>query len=137
MYSSDTPATAGPTGTTNQFGSAAEQAWNINITGSRNVVVGIIDEGIQTTHPDLVNNIWVNPYEIAGDGVDNDGNGYIDDRNGWDFVSNDNTVYDAGQDSHGTHVAGTIGGEGGNATGVVGVNWSVTMYSLPSFWNQR
>jgi hypothetical protein len=129
MYSSDTPATAGPSGTTNQFGSAAEQAWNINITGSRNVVVGIIDEGIQNTHPDLINNIWVNPYEVAGDGVDNDGNGYIDDRHGWDFVNNDNTVYDAGQDAHGTHVAGTIGGEGGNANGVVGVNWSVTMIS--------
>ncbi|MFM7038981.1 MAG: S8 family serine peptidase, partial [Planctomycetaceae bacterium] len=129
MYSSDSPAAAGPSGTTNQFGSAAEQAWNVNVTGSRSVVVGIIDEGIQTTHPDLINNIWVNPYEIAGDGVDNDGNGYIDDRNGWDFVNNDNTVYDAGQDSHGTHVAGTIGGEGGNASGVVGVNWAVSMIS--------
>jgi subtilisin family serine protease len=129
MYSGDSPSAIGPAGTTNQYGSAAEQAWDNNITGSRSVLVGIIDEGIQTTHPDLNDNIWVNPYEIAGDGVDNDGNGYVDDRHGWDFVSNDNTVYDAGQDAHGTHVAGTIGGEGGNSSGVVGVNWSVTMIS--------
>ncbi|MEY3176649.1 MAG: hypothetical protein RLZZ436_4563, partial [Planctomycetota bacterium] len=129
MYSSDSPSAIGPAGTTNQYGSAAEQAWDSNITGSRNIVVGIIDEGIQNTHPDLINNIWVNPHEIAGDGVDNDGNGYIDDRHGWDFVNNDNTVYDAGGDSHGTHVAGTIGGEGGNAAGVVGVNWAVSMIS--------
>ena len=129
MYSSDSPTAVGPSGTTNQFGTAAERAWDSNITGSRNIVVGVIDEGIQTTHPDLINNIWVNPYEIAGDGVDNDGNGYIDDRHGWDFVNNDNTVYDAGGDAHGTHVAGTIGGEGGNASGVVGVNWAVTMIS--------
>ncbi|MFM7058794.1 MAG: S8 family serine peptidase, partial [Planctomycetota bacterium] len=129
MYSSDSPTAVGPSGTTNQFGTAAERAWDSNITGSRNIVVGVIDEGIQTTHPDLASNIWVNPYEIAGDGVDNDGNGYIDDRNGWDFVNNDNTVYDAGGDAHGTHVAGTIGGEGGNASGVVGINWAVTMIS--------
>lgn len=125
MYGSDSPA-VGPSGTTNPFGSQAERAWNDNITGSSNVVVGIIDEGIQVNHPDLVNNIWVNPYDPV-DGVDNDGNGYVDDVNGWDFVSNDNSVYDAGQDAHGTHVAGTIGGDGGNGIGVAGVNWDVKM----------
>lgn len=129
MYGSDSPGASGPAGTTNQYGSNAEAAWNTNLTGSRSIVVGIIDEGVQIDHPDLAANIWTNPGEVANDGIDNDGNGYIDDTNGWDFVSNDKTVYDAGQDSHGTHVAGTIGGIGGNTSGVVGVNWAVSMIS--------
>ncbi|MFN9048662.1 MAG: S8 family serine peptidase, partial [Planctomyces sp.] len=127
MFGSDMPTASGPAGTTNRYGSNAEAAWNLNLTGSRSVYVGIIDEGIQIEHPDLAPNIWVNPGEIAKDGVDNDGNGYVDDVNGWDFCNNDKTVYDLGQDSHGTHVAGTIGAVGGNQKGVAGVNWAVTM----------
>lgn len=130
MYSNDSPSGVGPSGTTNQFGSQAEKAWNDNITGSSNVIIGVVDEGIQATHPDLVDNMWVNPFEVAGDGIDNDGNGYVDDIRGWDFVANDNSVYDGTSDDHGTHVAGTIGATGGNGTGVVGVNWDVTMISL-------
>ena len=129
MYGDDSPTASGPSGTTNQFGSQAEKAWDAGYTGSKSVVVGIIDEGIDISHPDLAANIWVNPGETAGDGIDNDGNGYVDDINGWDFVHGDNTVYDAGEDQHGTHVAGTIGGIGGNGAGVAGVNWNVSIIS--------
>lgn len=115
----------------NQYGSNAAAAWAAGQTGSSTVYVGIIDEGIQTTHPDLDANIWTNPYDPT-DGVDNDGNGYVDDTNGWDFANNDRTVYDGGTrgslDSHGTHVSGTIGAEA-NGTGVVGINWNVKLIS--------
>lgn len=130
MYSNDSPVAVGPAATTNIWGSQAEQVWNNGVTGASNVIVGVIDQGIQTTHPDLVNNIWVNPFETPGDGIDNDGNGYVDDIHGWDFVNNDNSVYDGSGDSHGTHVAGTIGAEGGNGLGVTGVSWDVSMISL-------
>jgi len=130
MYGDDQPTASGPTGTTNQFGSQAEKAWDAGFTGSNSVFIGIVDEGIDVNHPDLKANIWVNPYDIPGDGIDNDGNGYIDDVNGWDFYSNDATVYDGGTgDRHGTHVAGTVGGVGGNGIGVAGVSWNVTMIS--------
>ena len=114
------------TSTVNLFGSRAGDAWAAGYTGSSDIYVGIIDEGVQYTHPDLAANMWVNTAEIS-DGIDNDGNGYIDDVNGWDFFNNDNSVFDAGGDDHGTHVAGTIGGVGGNGIGVVGVNWNVKM----------
>ncbi|MFM7116917.1 MAG: S8 family serine peptidase [Planctomycetota bacterium] len=128
VYSDDSPAT-GPSGTTNQFGTQAEKVWASNITGSSSVYVGVIDEGIQITHPELNPNVWVNPYETPGDGIDNDGNGYIDDINGWDFANNDASVYDSTADDHGTHVAGTIGAKGGNGAGLAGMNWTVKMIS--------
>jgi len=113
----------------NQFGSQAGEAWR-KFTGSHDVVIGVIDQGIDVNHLDLKANIWVNPDEIVN-GIDDDGNGYVDDIHGWDFVNNDPTVYDGGTlDRHGTHVAGTIGAVGGNGIGVAGVNWKVTMVSL-------
>ncbi len=130
MSSDDSPTVYGPSGTTNAFGSGAEEAWGQGYTGSRNVVVAVLDEGIQITHPDLAANIWTNPGEVAGDRIDNDGNGYVDDVNGWDFFYNDNTVYHAGEDAHGTHVAGTLGAVGGNGAGVAGVNWNVGIIPL-------
>ncbi|HKQ54143.1 MAG TPA: S8 family serine peptidase, partial [Pyrinomonadaceae bacterium] len=114
----------------------AEPAWNIT-TGSRNVVVGVVDEGIDINHPDLKANVWKNPGEIAGNGVDDDANGFVDDTNGWDFFHNDKTVFDGTgayptdeTDAHGTHVAGTIGAVGNNGAGVTGVNWQVSLMPL-------
>ena len=128
-YSGDTPVSVGPSGTTNINGSQAEQIWNRDITGSSAVFIGVIDEGIQVTHPDLAANMWVNPFEIAGNGIDDDGNGYRDDIHGWDFFNDDSSVYDDTGDDHGTHCAGTIGAVGGNSEGIAGVSWDVTMVS--------
>jgi subtilisin family serine protease len=111
----------------NQFGSKAASAWAANKLGSATVYIGIIDEGYMYTHEDLAANAGVNPGEIAGNGVDDDGNGLIDDVFGWDFDGNNNTIFDGVADDHGTHVAGTIGGVGGNGKGVAGVVWNVKM----------
>lgn len=108
----------------NAFGSQAAEAWGRGHTDCGNVIVGVIDEGIYFNHEDLTANIWVNPYDPA-DGRDNDGNGYVDDTRGWDFAGNSNNINSGGaNDDHGTHVAGTIGGIGGNGKGVAGVCWS-------------
>ncbi|MEI6257455.1 MAG: S8 family peptidase [Planctomycetota bacterium] len=105
----------------------ATQAWNVT-TGSRNVVVAVIDSGIDITHPDLAANIWTNPGDAAGQGVDSDNNGYVDDIHGWNFVDNNNDVSDGY--GHGTHVAGIIGAVGNNGIGVSGVNWQVSLMVL-------
>jgi subtilisin family serine protease len=111
----------------NQFGSQAGEAWAAGKTSCGTVWVGIIDEGYMYMHEDLAANAGKNPGEIEGNGIDDDGNGYVDDVYGWDFDGNDNTVFDGTQDDHGTHVAGTIGGVGGNGKGVAGVCWSVKL----------
>jgi subtilisin family serine protease len=111
----------------NSFGSQATTAWANGKTNCGSVYVGIIDEGYMYTHPDLAANAGVNPGEIPGNGIDDDNNGYIDDVYGWDFDGNNNTIFDGVSDDHGTHVAGTIGGVGGNGTGVAGVCWTVKL----------
>lgn len=111
------------------FGSNAEAAWIAGHTGTNTVYIGIIDEGYMYSHEDLDANAGVNPKEIAENGIDDDGNKLIDDVYGWDFATNDNSVYDGTGDDHGTHVAGTIGGVGGNGIGVAGVCWNVKLLS--------
>lgn len=111
----------------NDPGFGASQAWDVT-TGSRSVVVGIIDSGVDLTHPDLAANIWTNPGEIAGNGLDDDNNGYIDDVHGWNFVENNNNVQDGY--GHGTHVAGIVGAVGDNGLGVTGINWQVSIMPL-------
>ncbi|CAD5966035.1 Thermitase [Planktothrix agardhii] len=105
----------------------APEAWDIQ-KGNQNLVIGVIDTGVDYNHPDLSANIWTNPGEIAGDGIDNDSNGYIDDVRGWDFAYNDNNPMDV--HGHGTHVAGTIAGKGNNGVGVTGVAWNAKIMPL-------
>ncbi|MBA2700154.1 MAG: S8 family serine peptidase, partial [Chloroflexi bacterium] len=100
--------------------------------GSSNVVVAVIDDGIDFNHPDLGQRAWTNPGEagaLGANGIDDDGNGYIDDVNGWDFCNDDNTVHDPGEDGHGTHVAGTIAASL-DGQGVVGVAPGVRLMAL-------
>jgi len=94
------------------------EAWSTQ-TGDPNLVIAVIDQGVQYNHPDLANNMWTNPGEIAGNGFDDDGNGFVDDVYGYDFYAFDGDPMDEG--GHGTHVAGTICAEANNGEGIVGV----------------
>jgi subtilisin family serine protease/fibronectin type 3 domain-containing protein len=122
------------------------RAWNYTI-GNREVVVAIIDSGLHFDHPDLQENIWLNPLENADSGIDDDGNGYIDDWRGWDFVDapeweaiafgdfveQDNEPFD--DNNHGTHVAGIIGASTNNEEGIAGVCWNVKLMILRAGFN--
>ncbi|HZT59067.1 MAG TPA: S8 family serine peptidase [Pyrinomonadaceae bacterium] len=106
---------------------SAPQAWD-RTTGSSGIVVAVIDGGVDISHPDLQANIWTSPGEVAGNGTDDDGDGFVDDVHGWDFVHDDNSVFDGeAGDEHGTHVAGIVGASGNNGVGVTGVNWQVSI----------
>lgn len=108
------------------YGCQASTAWTNHKTGGSDVYIGVVDQGYMYQHDDLKNNAGVNPGEIPGNGIDDDHNGYIDDVYGWNFYNNDAEIY-KGSDSHGTHVAGIIGAEGGNGIGVAGVVWNVKL----------
>ena len=107
----------------------ADRAWEIieeqgQTIDDREIVIAVLDESFQITHPDLINNIWTNEAEIPGDGIDNDQNGYIDDYYG---LHVDNKTDDHPQGTHGTKVAGIIGAEGNNSIGIAGVNWKIKL----------
>lgn len=104
------------------------ESWPDASVGTNAPVVAIIDSGIDYTHPDLVNNLWVNPGDIPGNGIDEDGNGYVDDRYGFDFVDGIADPMDSGV--HGTHLAGIIAATGNNQLGIVGVSPQARVMAL-------
>jgi hypothetical protein len=116
-----------PTGQAGKAGADIDVVplWQEGFHGSSKILVAVIDTGMDWDHPDLKANLYTNPGEIAGNGVDDDHNGFIDDVHGWNFVSNTNDSRD--DHDHGTHVSGTIGAQGNNGIGVAGVNWEVSL----------
>jgi len=111
---------------------SAVSAWDIQ-TGT-DVIIAVIDSGVDYTHPDLSENIWINTAEIPDNGIDDDRNGRVDDVRGWDFSNNDNDPMD--DNNHGTHVAGVIGAKANNTIGITGINWNVKIMPL-KFMNAR
>lgn len=120
----------GQTGGSDDADIDAPEAWDI-ATGSADVKVAVVDTGIDYNHPDLDDQLWTNPGEIADNGIDDDENGYVDDVYGIDTVNDDSDPFD--DHGHGSHVSGTIGGEGNNGLGVAGVNWDVTIMPVKTF----
>ncbi|MGB4896948.1 MAG: S8 family serine peptidase [Ignavibacteria bacterium] len=121
----------GQTGGTPGADVKATFAWDVTTGGLTStgdtIVVAMVDGGCLLTHPDLVDNIWRNWGEVPGNGIDDEGNGYVDDVNGWNAYNNSGNVP---SNSHGTHVAGTVGAIGNNNTGVTGVSWNVKVMNI-------
>lgn len=103
-------------------------AWKLARPSSPEVVVAVIDTGLDTTHPDIVANLWTNPGETANNGQDDDANGYVDDLHGYNFVDRNANIADSGV--HGTHVSGTLAATGNNALGVIGANFKARIMML-------
>ena len=119
----------GDNGTVEDADIDAPEAWSVT-QGNPATVIAVLDSGAQLDHPDLLGNIWTNPNEIPGNGIDEDdgGAGYIDDVNGWNFIADDANVDD--DDGHGTRVAGVIGAKGDNGSHIAGVTWNVQLMVL-------
>jgi subtilisin family serine protease len=107
-----------------------DDVWN-QTTGDSTSIIAILDTGVDWLHPDLSANIWKNKDEIAGNGMDDDGNGLVDDIRGWDYINNDNDPKD--DNSHGTHVAGIAAAVGNNGKGIAGVNWRAKIMPIKVF----
>lgn len=107
---------------------SATKAWDLGVGGKdrdgNDIVVAVVDGGMDLKHPDLVENLWIHAKELPGNGIDDDGNGYVDDVNGWSAYSHSGNI---GMDEHGTHVAGIVGASGNNNLHVAGVNWRVKL----------
>lgn len=117
----------------------AGEAWDIH-TGSE-VVIAIVDDAVRISHEDLAPNIWINPGEIPGDGIDNDNNGFIDDVNGWDFADNDNdpnppSSATAGIFTHGTHCAGIASAATNNGKGIASIGYGTKIMALKATRDQ-
>ena len=109
-----------------------DDVWTDYGTGDGSQIVAVLDTGVDYTHPDLKDNIWINEVELNGvEGFDDDGNGYVDDIRGWDFINDDNAPLD--DNMHGTHVAGIIGAVGNNDKGIAGAAWNVKIMPIKVF----